>query len=80
MSSAPAKTSKPQTTKIDDEYDIEPRAYEIAGEMNPENEEERQFIFRHLRQGMNEAWKAGRHSMRPHNRIRNYITRKRLGL
>jgi hypothetical protein len=66
---------KSNTTKIDDEYDIEPRAYEIAGEMEPEDEEERQFFFRHLRTGMNEAWEAGRRSMTMRNRIRHYLIR-----
>lgn len=47
-------------TKIDDQYDIEAAAYEIAGQMKPETEEERQFFFLRLRTGMNEAWEAGR--------------------
>jgi hypothetical protein len=52
-----------------------PRAYEIAGEMEPEDEEQRQFFFRHLRTGMNEAWEAGRRSMTIRKRIRHYLTR-----
>ena len=71
---------EPHTTKIDDKFDIEARSYEIAGAMNPEDEQERQFFFRHLRTGMNEAWEAGRRSMTFRNRIRHYIAHKRLGL
>jgi hypothetical protein len=70
-------TDKPKTTKIDDEFDIEPRAFEIAQQMAQTADEE-QALFVPIRDAMVAAFNAGYAARSIPNRFRHYLRKRSL--
>jgi hypothetical protein len=68
---------KSQTTKIKDEFDIEPRAFEVAQQIAQTADEE-QALFAPIRDAMVEAFNAGYAARSIPNRIRHYLRKRSL--